>query len=115
MVLSKQNREILINDLNERMESYSESLVDEFMSLNSRIKPLDENEKTVYELLKNNQEGFRSLLTRLLQVHSRDLFFDFFCILDGVAAPENKDWTGVLMIDMPHDFDGHVEFLHDEL
>lgn len=104
-----------MDHLNNQMERYSIQLVEEIFSDRSRIKPFDEAEKKAMQSIKNNPEGFKSIIDRLFQLHSRDLFFDFFCIIDGVGDPDDPEWTGVLLIDKPADFDEHVEFLHDEL
>ncbi|AWW32641.1 hypothetical protein DN752_22210 [Echinicola strongylocentroti] len=114
MKLSEKNRRILLDYLNGQIDDYSRQQTESFLSSISAVKPYGEAEIKAYQAMQENVEGSRLLLERLLQLNARELFFDFFCIIDGVGDPEDKDWSGVLLMDKPDDFDEHVEFLHDE-
>lgn len=114
MRLSEKNRKILIEYIHQKLEEYSKSLVREILSENPRFKPFGKKEEEALNVMKENPSGFSSLLEKMLWHNGHDLFFDFFCILDGVGDPEDKEWSDVLLIDKPKDFNEHVEFLHDK-
>lgn len=114
MKLSEKNREILISHVHEKLEEYAKALTSEVLSNKSRFQPFGKKEEDALNSMKENPEGFSSLLQKILWHNGHDLFFDFFCILDGVDDPEHKDWTDVLLIDKPKNYSEHVEFLHDE-
>jgi hypothetical protein len=115
MKLSDKNRNILLDDLRKKIENYAEHYAKDVFSETPRVAPFGEAEIQAYEMIKNNPAGFRAFLERLLQAQTKEVFFDFFCTIDGVGDPDDKDWKGVLLIDKPEGFDDHVEFLHDQL
>ena len=66
------------------------------------------------EQLKNN-DILRDALRKILADSSASVLFELFNIIDGTGDPdpETGEWSEVLLVDMPEDFDEHVEFLHD--
>lgn len=115
MKLSDKNREILIEYISQSLESISKRNVAELFSEKARFKTLGSEEETAMEQILKNPIGFGSLLEKVLWHTSHDVLFDLFCVIDGVADPGNKDWKGVLLIDLLDNFEGHVEFLHDDV
>lgn len=115
MKLTEKNREILLEYINKRLIDISRSNAEEFVSKNKRFKPFGIDEENAIYAMKENPKGFLSLMEKVLWHSGHDLLFDLFCIIDGVGDPDDRDWKGVLLIDLPDDFDNHVEFLHDGL
>ena len=114
MKLSKNNRQIFIQHIQEKLDVYTNNASRE-LTTNERLKPFGKSEEKVIEAIKDNPEGFKSYFEKVLWKCSQEIIFDLFCIIDGVADPEDPDWKGILLIDMPKDYQEHVEFLHDEL
>ena len=75
---------------------------------------LTDEEKESLEHLKNN-DILRNALRKVFASNSASVLFDLFNIIDGTGDPDpgTGKWSEVMLVDMPEDFDEHVEFLHD--
>lgn len=113
MKLSDQNRKILIDYLQQILTNYSKHYSSSLTQENT-IVPSGQLEKDAVKAIKENPMGFNSYMERVLWNCSQNILFDLLCVIDGVADPDNQDWKGVLLIDMPEDYEENYEFLHDE-
>ncbi len=54
-------------------------------------------------------------MRKIIASNCASVLFDLFSIIDGTGGPDHRtgDWTEVMIVDKPEDFDEHVEFLHD--
>lgn len=113
MKLSDKNREIFIEYVHQKLEQYAKYHSEELLT-EKRTKPLGEAEEKAVKAIEENPEGFKSYIEKTLWRCSQGVIFDLLCVIDGVADPTDPDWKGVLLIDMPENFNQHVEFLHDD-
>lgn len=76
---------------------------------------LTENEISEIESLKGN-EALKTALRKLFASTTSDVLFDLFNIIDGTADPDpgTGEWSEVIIVDKPEDYDNDVEFLHDD-
>ena len=114
MNLSDTNRKILLDYIIDILRKRASSISKEFLSKKFNDFPANDQEARDWSKLKSI-EHIQPLLQRLLEMNATDVLLELFCLIDGAAHPENTDWTGVLLVDMPEDFDEYVVFLHDEL
>ena len=114
MKLSDKHREIFIEYAHQKLEEYSRFHAEELLSEKS-VKPFGELEEKAVDAIRANPEGFKSYFEKVLWQCSQGVLFDLFCVIDGVADPDDPNWKGVLLIDMPKEHNEHVEFLHDDL
>jgi hypothetical protein len=58
-----------------------------------------------------------SALRKVLADQAASVVFELFSVIDGVSDPNPapEKWTEVLLVDKPTHYDGHLEFLHDDL
>lgn len=113
MKLSEKTRNILLEYIRQSLDITSKRNVAELFSEKARYKVFGPEEEIAMDLILKNPTGFISLLEKVLWHSGHDLLFDLFCVIDGVADPDDLDWKGVLLIDLPEKFEGDVEFLHD--
>lgn len=61
-------------------------------------------------------EELKSALRKVFADQAAAVVFNLFSIIDGVSEPnpETNNWTEVLLIDKPVDYDEYAEFLHDD-
>lgn len=112
--LSKSNKEIFLNKIRDQIENLSEEFVSRLISETPKVIPISDEEIAAFELIKLNPNGFQSLIRRFLEQNSREVVFNIFCIIDGVSDPNNKNWTGIMLIDKNKGFDKDIEFIHDD-
>jgi hypothetical protein len=76
---------------------------------------LTENEIRSLEELRG-KEDLKSALRKILASTTADVFFDIFNIIDGTVDPDpaSHQWTELMLVDKPADFDDQAEFLHDD-
>jgi hypothetical protein len=60
-------------------------------------------------------EILRNTLRKVLASNSATVIFELFNIIDGTGDPDPElgEWSEVMLIDRPDDFDDYYEFLHD--
>lgn len=113
MELSEKNREILIEHMHKTLEEYSKYCANNMFDKNRIVQPFGEREEEALSMMMQNVDGFKSFMEKMLWQCSQSVLFDLLCIIDGVADPDDPNWTQVLLIDKPKNFDQHYEFLHD--
>lgn len=114
MKLSEKNREILIEFLHQKLEEHSKYCSNNLFEENRIVQPFGKLEEDALNKILENREVFKPYLERVLWQCSHGILFDLLCVIDGVADPDDKEWTDVLLIDKPKGFNEHVEFLHDD-
>lgn len=121
MNLSEENRTTLLTQLHKTIEETANSLANDLNEGRTEeligYPPnggLTEAEKSSLERLKND-ETLRDALRKILASNSASVLFELFNIIDGTSDPDPElgEWSEVLLVDQPEDFDEHVEFLHD--
>lgn len=116
MQLSKINREIILVQAHEIINSFASSMCEDFTKSNTGVFAcsFSEEEEKLIERLREERH-FESFFKKILISYAEDVFFSFFSIIDGVADPDPKfgNWTEVLLVNMPEKFNKHYEFLHD--
>jgi hypothetical protein len=123
MGLSTENRTTLLIHLHKSIEEAANTNANHIINgrLNQLINyppngGLTDDEIGALKKLKGD-EYLKSALRKVLASTTADVFFDIFNIIDGTADPDpgTGEWTEVMLVDKPKDFDEHVEFLHDDL
>lgn len=121
MKLSEQNRTTLLVHLHKVIEEIADVQANKILQGRSeqlidypQNGGLTGEEQQELKKLQGN-EIMRDALRKVLASNSASVFFDFFNIVDGTGDPdpETGKWSEIMLIDMPKDFDGHIEFLHD--
>jgi hypothetical protein len=121
MQLSDNNRNALLLSLHKLIEEYADTQAKSiFQGEKSSVSyppngGLSEAEEQALKQLQGN-ELLMTALRKLFASNSAGVFFSFFSVIDGVAEPDVDDgnWSEVLLIDKPEDFEDDVQFLHDE-
>jgi hypothetical protein len=122
MQLSDNNRNALLLSLHKLIEEYADAGASSIFQGEQPYVSyppnggLTEAEEQSLKQLQGNEQ-LMAALRKLFASNSAGVLFSFFSLIDGVADPDinEEDWTGVLLIDKPEDFDEDVPFLHDEL
>ena len=114
MKLSERQRKIFIEYAQQKLDEYARFYAKE-LTTQKMQQAFGKDEERVLEAIKHNPEGFESYFERIFWQCSQGVLFDLFCVIDGVADPDDPNWKGVLLIDMPKEHNEHVEFLHDDL
>lgn len=121
MKLSEQNRTTLLLHLHKTIEESANNTANDILAgrVNHIIDypqngGLNETEKRALNELKGNEE-IRNALRKLFASNCASVLFDFFNIIDGTGDPDPRtgNWEEVMIVDMPENFDEHIEFLHD--
>lgn len=122
MELSAENRTTLLIHLHKSIEDTASANANYIIHgrLNQLINyppngGLTESEINALNELKGKEE-LKSALRKILASTTADVFFDIFNIIDGTADPDpgTGKWTEVMLVDKPEDFDGDIQFLHDD-
>jgi hypothetical protein len=122
MQLSEENKRTLLINLHKSIEEAASTTANNVFHGRSNqlvnYPPnggLTENEIRAIEDLKGN-EDLKSALRKLFASTASDVLFDFFNIIDGTSDPDpgTGQWSEVIIVDKPEDFDDDVEFLHDD-
>ena len=122
MNLSKENRKTLLTHLHKSIEETANSVANHIN--NGRTNQLIDyppnggltsDEKQMLEQLKDNNV-LRDALRKVLASNSAAVLFDLFNIIDGTGEPDPGagEWSEVMLVDMPENFEEHIEFLHDD-
>lgn len=122
MNLSEENRKTLLTHLHKSVEETANVVANHIN--NGRTNQLidyppngglTDNEKQELKQLKNN-DVLRDALRKVLASNSALVLFDLFNIIDGTGDPNPGigEWSEIALVDMPEDFNEHVEFLHDD-
>lgn len=122
MRLSDENRDTLFVSVHKSIEESANTdanhifhgRVDQLINYPSN-GGLTADEQSALQELKGN-EVLRSALRKVLASTAAGVFFDFFCVLDGVADPDPwaREWSGVRLRDLPSDDNEDAPLLHDE-
>ncbi|MDN5211929.1 hypothetical protein QQ020_07695 [Fulvivirgaceae bacterium BMA12] len=121
MNLSEENRTTLLTHLHKSVEEAANIMANHLN--NGRTNQLidyppngglTEEEKESLQQLKNNNT-LTDALRKVFASNSASVLFELFNIIDGTGDPDpgTGDWSEITLVDMPEDFDQHVEFLHD--
>jgi hypothetical protein len=121
MKLSEENRSTLFIYLHQLIEESANTTTNHIFHgrLNQLINyppngGLTENEIKAIEELKGN-ENLKLALRKLFASNTSDVFFDFLNVIDGTSnpGPGAGEWSEVILMDKPEDFDDDIELLHD--
>jgi hypothetical protein len=121
MNLSEENRTTLLTHLHKSIEETANTMANQLNNgrTNQLINyppngGLTVEEEHSLEQLKSN-DTLRDALRKVFASNSATVIFELFNIIDRTGDPDpgTGEWSEVMMIDMPKDFDEHVEFLHD--
>ena len=122
MNLSEENRKTLLTHLHQSIEEAANFAANDLNNgqTNQLISyppngGLTDKEKEALEQLKGN-DVLRDALRKVFASNSASVLFELFNIIDGTGDPDPEigEWSEVMLVDMPEDFDEHVEFLHDD-
>ena len=121
MKLSEKNRIAMLTDVHKSIERAADQMTDGIYQgkLDQLVNyppngGLTDEEQSSLQLLRNN-EVFRNALRKVFASNAASVLFELFNIIDGTADPDPDlgEWSGVMMIDIPENYDEHYEFLHD--
>jgi hypothetical protein len=122
MQLSQENRNTLLINLHKSIEENSDATANHVFHgrFNQLINyppngGLTEDELRAIDQLKGNEQ-LKSALRKLFASSASDVLFDLFNVTDGTSDPDpgTGEWSEVMIVDKPEDFDDHYEFLHDD-
>jgi hypothetical protein len=76
---------------------------------------LTQEELLALEQLKS-QGTLKTALRKVFASTTSDVFFELFNIIDGTSDPDSGlgEWSEVMIVDKPEDFDEDIEFFHDD-
>jgi hypothetical protein len=121
MKLSEQNRTTLLTELHKSIEDSANMIannINDGQTIDLINYPpnggLTEEEMNSLKSLAGN-EILRNTLRKVLASNSATVIFELFNIIDGTGDPDPElgEWSEVMLIDRPDDFDDYYEFLHD--
>ena len=121
MRLSDQNRTTLLIDLHRVIEEAAEEFSAKLLSghadqLISYLPNggLTDAEHRALNGLEDNEIA-RNALRKVFACNAARVIFDLLNVLDGTGDPDPDlgAWSGVVISDLPDDFDENQEFLHD--
>jgi hypothetical protein len=122
MQLSEENKTTLLINVHKSIEESVNTTANDIYEgrVNSLLtyppnRGLTVEEIDVLNTLKGNA-ALKSALRKVLASTTADVFFSFLNIVDGTADPDpgTGDWSEVMLIDKPENFEEDVMFLHDE-
>jgi hypothetical protein len=122
MALSEENRKTLLISVHKDIEETANEIVNKINQ--GRLNQLldyppnggfTEQEKAALIQLKGS-EALKTALRKVIASSTASVLFDFFNLIDGTADPdpETGEWSEVMIVDKPEDFDEYQAFLHDE-
>lgn len=114
MELSEKQRKVFIKYAQQKLDEYASFYSQELLT-EKRLAPFGKDEEQVVKAIEENPEGYKSYFEKVFWQCSQGVLFDLFCIIDGVADPDDPNWKGVLLIDKPERYNLDNAFLHDEL
>jgi hypothetical protein len=121
MKLSDNNRNALLLILQQSIEELADTKANDiFQGKTNQLiyfppnGGFTESEEQAVKELEGN-EHLKSALRKILAGNSADAFFDFFNNIDGTTDPDDDNWTGVMLVDIPESNEENRAFLHDEL
>ena len=121
MKLSEQNRTTLLTQLHKSIEDSANIIANNINDGQTsdliNYPPnggLTEEEMNSLKSLAGN-EVLRNTLRKVLASNSATVIFELFNIIDGTSDPDPEigEWSEVMLVDQPDDFDDYSEFLHD--